>query len=96
MYKLYEVPKEKRDIIENLLSDDITGRQSIIYKDGAGYGYSSSYIVLIEGQEDIFTRVDKILDGNAEQLPERKANDLYKKIKDEQDNSQQGMGFLFG
>ncbi|MEM0139750.1 MAG: hypothetical protein QXZ44_03965 [Ferroplasma sp.] len=95
MYKIYEVPKENKDIIEKLLSDDIIGRQTITYKDGAGYGYASSYIVLIEGSGDIFPVVDKLSDGKLKSLTEKKAEALYKKLKDEQENSQAGMGFLF-
>lgn len=96
MFKLYKLPKEDRGIIDALLADDVVGRQTITYKDGVNYGYDSSYIVLIEGPEDIFKNVEAIASGKLEPLGKSKQEDIYKKIKDEENNSQNGLGFIFG
>ncbi len=96
MFKLYKLAKEDRGIIDTLLADDVVGRQTITYKDGANYGYNTSYIVLIEGSDDIFKNVDALAAGKLEPLGKSKQEDIYKKIKDEESNSQNGLGFIFG
>ena len=96
MFKVYNLAKENRETIDKLLADDVLGRQTITYKDGTNYGYSSSYIVLIEGSEDIFKNVDSIAHGTLEALSKSKQQEIYKQLKDEENNSQNGMGFLFG
>jgi coenzyme F420-reducing hydrogenase alpha subunit len=96
MLRLYKLAKEKREIIDELLADDVVGRQTITYKDGSNYGYNSSYIVLVEGSEEIFEKVETIGKGMLEPLSKRKQDEIYKKIKDEENSSQDGMGFIFG
>ncbi|WP_337859944.1 hypothetical protein [Ferroplasma sp.] len=96
MLKLYKLAKENRGTIDKLLADDVVGRQTITYKDGANYGYNSFYIVLIEGSEDIFKNVEAIGEGTLEPLSKGKQDEIYNKIKDEENSSQDGMGFIFG
>ncbi|MCL4453073.1 hypothetical protein [Ferroplasma sp.] len=96
MFKVYKLAKAQREILDSLLADDIVGRQTVTYKDGASYGFDSSYIVLIEGSEDIFRNVDSIAKGALEELPKPKEEDIYRKIKDEENSSRDGLGFIFG
>ncbi len=96
MFKVYELSKENRNIIDKLLADDIIGRQSITYKDGSNYGYNSKFIVIIEGSPDIFARIRDLKENELKELPGKKADEVYKKVKNEENNSQDGMGFLFG
>jgi len=96
MFKLYKLAKENRGIIDTLLADDVVGRQTITYKDGANYGYNSSYIVLIEGPEDVFKNAEALAKDKLELLSKAKQEEIYKKIKDEENNSQNGLGFIFG
>jgi len=96
MFKVYELDKENRSIIDKLLADDVIGRQSVIYKDGTSYGYDSKFLVVIEGSPDIFQGVKNLSENKLKELPEKQENEIYKKIKSEEDNSKDGMGFLFG
>jgi len=96
MFKVYELNKENRSIIDKLLADDVIGRQSIIYKDGTNYGYDSKFLVIIEGSPDIFQSVKNLSENELKELPEKQEEEVYKKIKSEEDNSKDGMGFLFG
>ncbi len=96
MFKVYELSKENRNIIDKLMADDVIGRQSITYKDGTNYGYDSKFLLIIEGSPDIFTRVNDLKETELKELPEKKADEVYKKVKNEENNSQDGMGFLFG
>ena len=96
MFKVYKLAKAKREILDSLLADDIVGRQTVMYKDGSGYGFDSSYIVLIEGSDNIFKNVDSIANGSLEELKKSKEEEIYRKIKDEENNSKDGLGFIFG
>lgn len=96
MFKVYELDKENRSIIDKLLADDVIGRQSIIYKDGTNYGYDSKFLVIIEGSPDIFQSVKNLSENELKELPGKQGDEIYKKIKSEEDNSKDGMGFLFG
>ncbi len=96
MFKVYELEKTENKILDKLLNDDILGRQSIQYKNGEDYGYPSSYIVIIEGSEDIFKRVDEISESKLRELGDKKAQKIYEKIKNEENSSKEGMGFIFG
>ncbi|KJE49244.1 MULTISPECIES: hypothetical protein [Acidiplasma] len=96
MFKVFEISKENRNIIDEVLNDDVLGRQSVQYKDGAEFGYDSSYILLIEGSPDIFERVNSILNGKSEEIGGKKAEKIYEKIKEDENNSKEGMGFIFG
>ncbi len=96
MFKVYELNKENRSIIDKLLADDVIGRQSIIYKDGTNYGYDSKFLVIIEGSPDIFQSVKNLSENELKELPGKQEEEVYKKIKSEENNSQDGMGFLFG
>ena len=58
--------------------------------------FDSYYIVLIEGSEDIFKNVDSIANGSLEELKKSKEEEVYSKIKDEENNSKDGLGFIFG
>ena len=96
MFKVYKLAKAKREILDSLLADDIVVRQTVMYKDGSNYGFDSYYIVLIEGSENIFKNVDSIANGSLEELKKSKEEEIYKKIKDEENNSRDGLGFIFG
>jgi gamma-glutamylcyclotransferase (GGCT)/AIG2-like uncharacterized protein YtfP len=96
MFRLYKLAKENRETIDHLLADDVVGRQTITYKDGSNYGYNSFYVVLIEGSEDIFKNVDSISNGTLQPLDKSKQEKIYKKIKDEENSSRDGLGYIFG
>ncbi len=96
MFRIYKLAKAQRETLDSLLADDVVGRQTVTYKDGSNYGFDSSYIVLIEGSEDIFKNVDSIAKGTLEELKKSKEEEIYKKIKDEENNSKDGIGFIFG
>jgi hypothetical protein len=96
MFKVYKLAKTQREILDSLLADDIVGRQTVLYKDGSNYGFDSSYIVIIEGSENIFKNVDSIANGKLEELKKSKEEEIYKQIKDEENNSKDGLGFIFG
>ena len=96
MFKVYKLAKTQRETLDSLLSDDIIGRQTVLYKDGSNFGFDSYYIIIIEGSDNIFKNVDSIANGSLEELKKSKEEEIYKKIKDEENNSRDGLGFIFG
>ncbi len=93
MFKVYSLDKNSRGELDKILNDDVIGRQTIIYRDGENYGMPGKYIIIIEGSPDIFNNIKKVSD---ELKPVDNADEIYKKIKDEENSSQDGMGYIFG
>jgi hypothetical protein len=96
MFKIYRLNSEQKKMVEKLLSDDVVGRQTIIQKDGSGFNSPGTTIVVIEGPEIIFEKVPEILGPGINPVPEKEAAEIYRKIKEEEENAEGGMGFLFG
>lgn len=95
MYKVYSIKKEQRKTLDILLSDDIVGRQTIIYKNAENYGgKDDSLYVIVEGSDEIFARIADLKLGDLKVVED--ASDIYKRIKDEEDEAESGMGFMFG
>ncbi|MCL4340876.1 MAG: hypothetical protein M1431_02090 [Candidatus Thermoplasmatota archaeon] len=96
MFKIYKLASDQKKLVEKLLSDDVVGRQTIIQKDGSGFNIPGSTIVVIEGPENIFEKVTELLGASMDPIPEKEAAEIYRKIKEEEENAEGGMGFLFG
>ena len=96
MFKIFALNKDQRSLIDKILSDDIMGRQTIVQKDGSILGYDEKIILVVEGQAEIFSRLDSLLENKVKPLSENDASVVYKKIKDEEEAAESGVGFLFG
>lgn len=96
MFRVYALNKDQRSLVDKILSDDIMGRQTIIQKDGSTLGYDEKIILVVEGQSEIFSKLDSLLENKVKPLSEKEASIVYKKIKDEEEAAESGVGFLFG
>lgn len=96
MNRVYLFDKNDQKYINLIEADDILGRQTIIKKDGNTYGYPGKTILILEGSGDIFTRLESISEKRAEVKTGDSANEIYAKIKKEEEEAQGGVGFLFG
>ena len=95
MYKIYSLKKEKRKTLDSLLADDILGRQTIIYKNAENYGGNDdSLFILIEGLSDVFSRIAELKPEGLEEV--KNSEGIYRQIKNEEDEAESGMGFMFG
>ncbi len=95
MYKIYSLKKEKRKTLDSLLADDIVGRQTIIYKNAENYGgKDDSLYIIIEGLPDVFSRIAELKPEGLEEV--KNSESIYKLIKNEEDEAESGMGFMFG
>ncbi|MCL4314605.1 MAG: hypothetical protein M1454_02620 [Candidatus Thermoplasmatota archaeon] len=97
MFSAFLLKKSDRSIIDAVSSDDKVGRQTIITKDGAQYGFDTdSLLLIIEGSEDALRIASGIIGGKGKELDREKTEKIMKEIKEEEDRADQGMGFLFG
>jgi hypothetical protein len=95
MYKVYSLKKESRKTLDTLLSDDIIGRQTLIYKNAENYGgEADSIYIILEGTETIFSRIAELKLDDLKEV--KNGQDIYRKIKEEEDEAESGMGFMFG
>ncbi|MEM0155136.1 MAG: hypothetical protein QW597_00845 [Thermoplasmataceae archaeon] len=95
MYKVYSLKKEARKTLDILLSDDIIGRQTIIYRNADNYGgESDSLYVILEGTEAIFSRIAELKLDDLKEV--KNGQKIYEKVKEEEDEAESGMGFMFG
>jgi hypothetical protein len=97
VYAIYQLKKSSRQIVDKMLADDIIGRQAITQKDAATFRLDSDRIVIMyEGSEDGHRRLKELFGDELEALDAAKAEEVYTKIKEEESQAEDGMGFLFG
>ena len=97
MHSLYLMKRSDRATVDKILADDIIGRQTLTQKEAQAFGLPDDRILLIfEGSEEVNTRLKKLFGEFLEPLGEPNASEVYRKIKDEESQAEDGMGFLFG
>ncbi len=97
VYAIYQLKKSSRPIVDKMLADDIIGRQAVTQKDASSFGMDSDKIVIMyEGSEEGHSRLKELFGDELEALDDSKAEEIYTKIKEEESQAEDGMGFLFG
>lgn len=97
MYMVFTLKKTRKTIIDNLMADDIVGRQSINFRDGPLYGFPDDELVLIiEGSQDALSKARQIAGDSVSLIPDEKARTIYEKFRDEESKADEGLGFIFG
>jgi len=92
-YVLFKVKKEDRSKVDTALKIDIISRQSITVRDGEGLGLDKSTYVLIEGSDEAVAEAKKAFDFA--EIPEN-SQEIYRKLKEQEDDAASGMGLIFG
>ena len=92
-YVLFKVKKEDRSKVDTALKIDIISRQSITVRDGEGLGLDESTYVLIEGSDEAVAEAKKAFDFA--EIPEN-SQEIYRKLKEQEDDAASGMGLIFG
>lgn len=95
-YLIYIIEKEKREVIKELLKHDLISRQSITEKDAKALGFEKEdTYLMIEGNEENINIIKNIF--KEKEIIEMKNNeDIYNKIKEEEENAAAGFGAIFG
>lgn len=97
MFSAFLLKRSDRSVIDAVSADDTVGRQTIITKDGSQFGFDAdSLLLIIEGSESAIKIASAIIGDRGKELDRNKADEIMKKIRDEEDRADQGMGFLFG
>ncbi|RLF48599.1 MAG: hypothetical protein DRN20_04235 [Thermoplasmata archaeon] len=96
MYAVFAVPREKMSDARRVLADDIISRQSIITREARALGLEGEIeYVLIEGSDEAIKRaIDMFSEINVKKAENEE--DVYKKIKAEEESAADGMGLIFG
>lgn len=97
VYAIYELKKSNKPIVDKMLSDDVIGRQAITQKDASAFGLDSDKLVIMyEGSEEGHKRLKELFGKELDSVDPDKAEEVYAKIKAEESQAEDGMGFLFG
>ncbi len=91
-YAVFRVKKEAKSRIDEALKIDVISRQSITVRDGEGLGLDEHTYVLIEGSDEAVEEAKKAFDFA--EIPEN-SEEIYKKIKEQEEDAASGMGLIF-
>ncbi len=96
MYEVLEVTAEKKDIIDDILSDDLISKQNTSVRDGGTLGFKENVsYVMIEGNEEAVEKAVKMFEDEDVE-PAENSEEIRKKIKEEDEAAAQGIGTVFG
>lgn len=96
-YIIFEVKNEDAGKINKLTSDDIVSRQSILTRDASSLDIDGDVLyVKVEGSDKGLKKAEEIAkEQGFEKIPEKKAQDINKKIEEQEDSAASGMGMIF-
>lgn len=78
-----------------LLSDDVVGRASLVFKEGSIIG-KDGYYVYLSGTDEQCKKALELIKGLAEEVKDETRSQLIKKIKEEEEKAIEGFGNIFG
>lgn len=97
-YAIFGIEKSKKKALDSILIDDLISRQSIAVRDASAIDIKKDMqYVLIEGDEKAIKRAVELFEKeNCKREPAKEAEKIYRKIKDQENNAAEGVGFIFG
>lgn len=78
-----------------LLSDDVVGRASLVFKEGSIIG-KDGYFCYLSGTDDQCKRALELIKELAEEVKDDTKSQLINKIKEEEDRAIEGFGNILG
>lgn len=97
MYVIFHLKERGQETVNDLMADNEVGRLTILSRDGSKIsGDYTGLIVLVEGVEERVLKAVELVGDRGEKLKDEKASEIYSKLKDESEDADQGVGFLFG
>ena len=96
-YVIFEVKSEGVSKINNVIKDDLVSRQSILTRDSSSLGVDGDVSYLkIEGSKDGIKRAEELAkEQKFKKLNKKKAEEINKKIEEQEDSAASGMGMIF-
>ena len=97
-YIIFEVKPENIAKINDLLKDDLVSRQSILTRDSSSLNIDKnvSYLKIEGSSEGIKKAEDLAKEYEFKKLNKKEAEDINKKIEEQEDSAADGMGMIFG
>lgn len=93
---LFEVPNDRRSKLDEVLRDDVIGRQSQKIRDAATLGGRSGHLyLLLDGSPEAISRAEAMLKEIGTKLPAKDAEVLFARLKEEDEAASAGMGLFF-
>ena len=98
VYAIFEIKKEDSRKIDEVLKDDMVSRQSITTRDASSLDIDKDVVyVKIEGSEEGIKRAEELFkEFSAKKLDEKEAEEINKKIQEQDESAAFGLGNVFG
>ena len=96
-YVIFEVKSKDAGKINELIGDDLISRQSILTRDSSSLDLKGDFLYLkIEGSDKGLKRAEELAkELNLKKMDGKKAKELDKKIKEQEDSAASGIGMIF-
>lgn len=96
-FVIFEVKSGETGKINTLIKDDLVSRQSILTRDSSSLDIKGDVsFVKIEGSDKGIKKAEEIAkELGFKKLDKKKADEINKKIADQEDSAASGMGMIF-
>jgi len=97
VYVIFEVKSEDAGKINTVIKEDIVSRQSILTRDAGSLNIDGNVLFLkIEGSEEGIKKAEELAkEQGFSKLDAKKAEEVNKKIIEQEDSAASGMGMIF-
>jgi hypothetical protein len=97
MYTVLKINKENSSKVDALYQDDLVSRQTIIRRDNVSLGLKDEALyVIIDGSQEAIDRAVVISKDFATVLSASERENVYKKVKEQDESTLEGIGSIFG
>lgn len=96
-YVIFSVEKTQVSKVNQILRDDMVSRQSIVLRDASALNIEKDVrYVLIEGTDEAIKKAEELFTDVGKKEDDEEAKNIYNKIKSEESDVAEGVGFIFG
>ena len=97
VYRVFRLPSAHAEKASVLLGDDLVSRQSVTLRDARSLGLKGDdRFIVVEGSEAALARAADLLKDVAPPLDAAKADDVYRRLRSQDEQAASGMGLIFG
>lgn len=98
VYAIFEIKREDKNKIDQVIRDDLVSRQSITTREASALDIEKDVIyVKIEGSEKGVKRAEELFkEISAKRLDDKEAEEINRKIEEQDESAALGMGNIFG
>jgi hypothetical protein len=96
-YVVFEVKSENVGKIDEMIRDDLVSRQSILTRDSSSLDIKDDvFYVIIEGSKEGLKKAEELAkELGFKKLDKKKAEEINKKVKEQEDSAASGIGMIF-